>query len=321
MSENAWIFIANRENWVHCAEIGSFGLESAPGRLSKAQAGDSIVAYVKGESVFAGIGKLASSYYPSTEKDRKDGLYPHRVKFDIALDFDNGVDVRSLIDKLGFITDKSHWPVFFRGGVNRIPYSDFEIIKASIEKQKEKSRLLDDTTKAATSADETKAVPEIAGRTGIREKILSIPELTSSSLHDRLAEMIHVVGLRMGYDSVQRYKTIQDSPYQIDVVWLQNRNPQIAVEIHHGGVLGDALRRLSHARDFNFRKVILVVVEPEDYKRALDLLKFDEKLKHVIDLWSTRSVLDMYVSCISFYRLYNKFEESLYKQEPDTELT
>jgi len=294
--------------------------ESAPGRLSKAQPDDPFIAYVKGESIFTGIGKLTSSYYHSTEQEWKDGLYPHRVKLEINLDFDNGVDVRSLIDKLGFITDKSHWFVFFRGGVKKIPYSDFEIIKASIEKQKEKSKLLTDTTKTATSADETKGLPEIASGMGIREKILSIPELTSSSLHDRLAEMIHVVGLRMGYDSVQKYKTIQDSPYQIDVVWLQNKNPQIAIEIHHGGVLGDALHRLSHARDFNFRKVVLVIVEPEDHRRALDLLKFDEKLKHVIDLWSTKSVFDMYTSCISFYRLYSKFEESLYKQEPDKNL-
>lgn len=314
MSENAWIFIADRENWVHCAEIGSFGLETAPGRLSKAQPGDPIVAYVKGESIFAGIGKLTSSYYPSTKQEWKDGLYPHRVELDITLDFYNGVDVRSLIDKLGFITDKSHWFVFFRGGVNRIPHSDFEIIKASIEKQKQKSTLVDAIIEEAATA-----LPEIAG--DVRMKILSIPELTASSLHDRLAEMIHVVGLRMGYDSIQRYKTRQDSPYQIDVVWLQNRNPQIAVEVHHGGVLGDALHRLSHARDFNFRKVILVVVEPDDHRRALDMLRFDEKLKHVIDLWSVKSVLDMYTSCISFYRLYSKFEESLYQQEPDTGLT
>jgi len=88
----------------------------------------------------------------------------------------------------------------------------------------------------------------------------------------------------MGYDSVQRYKTRSDSPYQIDVAWLKNKNPKVAIEVHHSGVLGDALNRLRFARDFNFRKVILVVVEAEEHRRALDVLRFDEKLKHVIDL-------------------------------------
>jgi len=111
-----------------------------------------------------------------------------------------------------------------------------------------------------------------------------LPELTASSLHDRLAEMLHIIGLYMGYDSVQRYKTRSDSPYQIDVAWLKNKNPKVAIEVHHSGVLGDALNRLRFARDFNFRKVILVVVEAEEHRRALDVLRFDEKLKHVIDL-------------------------------------
>lgn len=308
MSDNAWIFIADRDSWLECAKIGSFGLETRPGRLKEAQRSDPIVAYIKGESVFAGIGKLASAYYHNTERIWEDGIYPHRVKVDIDLDFDNAVDVRPLVDSLDFITDKAHWSVRFRGGVVKIPYSDYEIIRASIEKQKEKTK-------------ETGRKPfGIEGGEDIIEKISSAPELTARSIHDRLAEMIHVVGLRMGYDSVQKYKTRRDSPYEIDVAWLKSKNPQIAVEVHHGGVLGDALDRLRHARDFNFRKVVLVIVEPADHRRALDILKFDEKLKHVIDLWSVISVYDMYASCLSFHRLYSQFEESLWKEEPDREL-
>ena len=308
MSNNAWIFIADRDSWLECAKMGSFGLETRPGRLKEAQPDDPIAAYIKGESIFAGIGKLASPYYYDTERIWGEGIYPHRVKIDIDLDFDNAVDVRSLIDSLDFITDKTHWSVRFRGGVVKIPYADYEIIRASIEKQKEKTK-------------ETGKKPfGMEGEKDVIETILSAPELTAPSLHDRLAEMIHVVGLRMGYDSVQRYKTRRDSPYEIDVAWLQNKNPQIAVEIHHGGILGDALDRLRHARDFNFRKVVLVIVEPADHRRTLDILKFDEKLKHVIDLWSVKSVHNMYASCLSFHRVYSQFEESLYKEEPDDEL-
>lgn len=308
MSEHAWIFIADKQNWVECAETKSFGLEKAPGRLKSAQTGDPCVAYVRGESVFAGIGQIIRPYYYDETAIWEDGMYPHRVGFEIELDFDNTVDARSLIDTLDFITDKAHWPVFFRGGVAKIPLSDFEIIKAGIEKRKVRI----EPGRQPVEEKETKE--------GLVQAILSLPELTASSLHDRIAEMIHIVGLRMGYNSFQRYKTRPDSPYQIDVVWLQNKNPQVAIEVHHGGILGDALDRLRHARDFNFRKVVLVIVEPGDHRRALDILKFDDKLKHVIDLWSVMSIHNMYSSCFAFHRLYSKFEESVYKEQLETEL-
>jgi len=307
MSDNAWILVSDRENWLDIAPRGSYGIKRAPGRLRDAQPEDPVVAYVMGEAVFAGVGKLTSSYYHATDEELKDGLYPHRVKLDINVDLDNLVDVRSLIEKLDFIRDKSNWPVFFKGAAIKIPLSDFNIIKASIERRE-------------TKAHEVTSAIESTRKADVVEAILAMPELSSSSLHDRLAEMIHVVGLHQGYDSIQRYRTRPDSPYQIDVAWLQNKNPQIAVEIHHGGVLGDALLRLKHARDFNFRKVVLVIVEPEDHRRALDILKFEENLKHVIDLWSVRSVCDMYIACLSFYSRYNKFERSVYKEEPDKEL-
>ena len=135
-----------------------------------------------------------------------------------------------------------------------------------------------------------------------------------------IAEMLYIIGLHMGYDSSQRYKTRPDSPYQIDVAWLKDKNPQIAIEIHHSGVLGDALERLRHARDFNFRKAILVIIEPSEHRRALHVLNFDDKLKHVIDLWSMKSIYEMYTACLSFHELYNRFEKSVYKDELDREL-
>jgi hypothetical protein len=38
--------------------------------------------------------------------------------------------IRSLIDKLSFITDKTHWGYKFRFGLFEIPKEDFELIKA-----------------------------------------------------------------------------------------------------------------------------------------------------------------------------------------------
>jgi len=308
MGDKAWIFVANRDNWLDCIEAKSFGLQTKPGILKSANIGDPCVAYITRESVFAGMGQIASPYYYDDSAVWADHTYPHRVRIEINLDFDNIVDVRSLIDSLDFITDKAHWQVFFYGGAIRIPLSDFEVIKAAIERRK-----LEPPRESGIKEDEPLEAD-------ITETILSLPELTASSLHDRLAEMLHIIGLYMEYNSVQRYKPRHDSPYQIDVVWLKNKNPQVAVEVHHSGILGDALSRLRFARDFNFRKVILVIVDEEEHRRALDLLRFDEKLKHVIDLWSVKSVYEMYRSCIRFHNLYETFEKSVYKDELDTEL-
>jgi len=304
----AWLFIADRDNWVYCVEHASFGLEQKPGRFTDAKPGDPCVAYVRGESTFAGLGKITKGYYYDDSKIWEEGTFPHRVGIEVKLDFDNGVDVRSLVNSLGFITDKSHWPVFFRRGVARIPYADYEIIKSALERR----QLGLDMAKPGKIEREP-------GR-DVRDNILKLPELSSKSLHDRLAEMVHRIGLQMGYNSIQRYKTHPDSPYELDVAWLQIRNPQIAVEVQDKGNITEALERLRHARDFNFRKVILIVVDPKDTRRILDILHFDEKLKHWIDLWSVESIYQIYIDCSSFYNLYQKFDESVYKEEPATEL-
>lgn len=301
MGDNAWIFVTDRETWLECAEDGSYGIKRAPGLLSDARPDDPLVAYVMRETIFAGIGKLTSAYYNDAESP-----YPHRVKLHIDLDFESAVDIRLLVEKLDFITDKLNWPVYLKRSAIKIPVSDFDIIKAAIEKQKA-------VAKAATLAP-------VVTPPGINREILGRSDLTSKTLHDRIAEMIHTVGILTGYDSYQRYKTRVDSPYLIDVAWLKNKNPQIAIEVHHSGVLGDALERLRHARDFNFRKLILVVVEPGDKTNALARINLDEKVKHVIDLWSVASVYQMYDSCVSFHSLYGRFEESAYREKPEDRL-
>jgi len=301
MSNNAWIFVTDRETWLDCAEDGSYGIKRAPALLSDARPDDPLVAYVMREAIFAGIGKLTSAYYNDAGSP-----YPHRVKLHIDLDFESAVDIRALVEKLDFITDKLNWPVYLKRSAIKIPVSDFETIKASIEKQKV-------VAKAATLAP-------VVTPPDINREILGRSDLTSKTLHDRIAEMIHTVGILTGYDSYQRYRTRVDSPYLIDVAWLKNKNPQIAIEVHYGGVLGDALERLRHARDCNFRKLILVIVEPADKTHALARINLDDKLKHVTDLWSVASIYKIYESCVSFHSLYSRFEESAYREKPEDRL-
>lgn len=300
MADNAWIFVADRETWPDCVSEGSFGLETKPGRIKEAKEEDPCLAYVTRECVFAGFGKITSSYYYDESAIWADGTFPHRLGIELNLDLDRTVDIRPLVNNLDFITDKKHWPVFLRGGVAKISLADFNLVKSSIERQWLTPPKAEEITKIVTP--------------GVRETILGLPEL-SGTFHNRLAEMIHLIGLEMGYDSVQRFKTHPDSPYQIDVAWLQKKNPHIAVEVHDAGNIVEALERLRHARDFNFRKVILVIVDPNDLRRCLDILRFDEKLKHWIDLWAIESIYKMYTNCMAFKALYQRFEESTYKDE------
>jgi hypothetical protein len=303
MSDNAWIFVADRETWPVCASEGSFGLKRAPGRIKDARVGDSCVAYVTRDCAFAGFGKITSPYYYDESEIWLDEIFPHRLSIDIKLDIDRTVDIRPLINGLDFIKDKKYWSVFLRGGAIRIPLADFEFISTKLEERWQAKE------------------PELplSESKNLREVILSLPEL-DGTLHDRLAQMIHLVGQEMGYGSVERLKTHPQSPYQIDVCWLQRKNPRIAVEIHDAGNLLEALDRLRHAREFNFGKVVLVIVEPTDLIRCLNILRFDDKLKHWIDLWSMKSVYDMYTNCMAFQQLYRRFEESTYKDQMQDQL-
>jgi hypothetical protein len=288
-------------------ETGTFGLKDRPGRLRDAQVGDPFVAYVAGETVFGGTGRITGALYYGDSAIWEDAIYPHRVQIDLQLDLENAVDVRPMVNELSFITDKAHFPVFLRGGARHIPLSDFQLIDASIEQAKLVQRSGRRPLPRVDDVDTHGAID-------------ALPELQSSSFHDRIAELIYLVGLHAGYQAHQRYRVHSDSPYQIDVVWLERGNPHVAVEVHDRGNLSEALDRLAHARDFNFRKVILVLVHRNDLARALSLLAFNEKLKHWIDIWSPQSVLSMYTHCSSFYTLFQRFEKSIYQEGPSTEL-
>ena len=63
MGDNAWIFVANQDSWIECSKSKCFGLQTKPGLLKPADIGDPFVAYVTGESVFAGMGQIISPYY------------------------------------------------------------------------------------------------------------------------------------------------------------------------------------------------------------------------------------------------------------------
>ena len=135
MEKQAWLFVADKDTWLDVAERKTFGIEKSPGSLPDAKRGDPVVAYVKGECLIAGIGKLTSSYYEASMEEMARDLFPNRVHISIKLDFNNTVDIRKLIDKLDFITNKDNWQVHLGHGcgVVKISSKDYETIKKELE--------------------------------------------------------------------------------------------------------------------------------------------------------------------------------------------
>lgn len=145
-----------------------------------------------------------------------------------------------------------------------------------------------------------------------KKEIMKLEELQSTSLHDRICEMLEWIGTWSGYNVSRRHKIMQDSPYEIDVAWLRGKNPHIAIEVQIGGNPTEAKDRLTQAKRFNFRK--LVMASELKWKNRLEaLLRYDE-LRHWIDIWSIKSIYEMYQSGKRFYELYNRLEESRYRE-------
>jgi len=307
MPGNVWLLVANKDNWLRCQEAGLWGLEQKRGQISQARIGDRIVAYISGEAIIAGIGEITSEGFVDRSSVWKDRVYPYRWRIRIELDFANAIDIRQLVQNLSAFTVKDRFSVHLRAGVLRLGPEDFELIATRLTQKK--------------SLAAKKQVVEASMTTDVRQEVQDIPELQTGTFHDRIAEMLYLVGLQIGYDSRQRYKVIPTSPYEFDVAWLDKGGPHVAVEVQDGGNLMEALERLRHARDFNFRKVVLVLANKAELERTRKILQFDEKLKHWIDIWSPESVLRLYRHCVSFHGLLQPFEKSTYREEPGVELT
>lgn len=91
----------------------------------------------------------------------------------------------------------------------------------------------------------------------------------------------------------------------------------MAIEVQIGGNPTEAKDRLAQAKNFNFRK--LAMISEEKWKHRLEaLLKYDE-LRHWIEIWSIGSTYEMYTSGKWFFALYDKLEESRYKEFKEVE--
>lgn len=116
------------------------------------------------------------------------------------------------------------------------------------------------------------------------EKAVMRLSLNSKTLHDRIGEMLQTVGSWMGFNTNTRFRITPESAYQLDAAWLSGKNPEVAIEVQDRGNLDSAIRKLKQAKEFNYRKVILVIKEGQ-ITRLNAVLRHDP-IRNWLDAWS-----------------------------------
>lgn len=270
--------------------------------LKKFKPNDRVLYYITKIGKIGALIRVISECYEDDTKiwPEEKEMWPLRVKCEpeIILDKESMLDVPTIKGNLSFVKKfGNYWWLAFQGGIREIPEEDFKYIKSEMKKRK----------KPASAP-----TPPISDEENYEKKILELP-LKSKSLHDRLGEMLEIVGSRMDYNSTVRQKITPEHVYELDVAWLQRKNPHVAIEVQIGGNIVEALARLKEAKKFNYRKLILVI-KKEQLNHLRKLLKMDE-LRHWLDVWSIKSVYELYNSGERFFALYERIEDSRYKED------
>jgi hypothetical protein len=304
-----WLISTSEKNFKRDRKILGFKIQGLRERnkrtVKRFRPGDKVLYYIAGISKFGAIATITDGYYFDETKlwTEDDEMWPCRAKSqpEIVLEDDELMDVRKLLSKLFFIKDKSNWGVFFQGSVRSIPEEDFRLVESEMKKiisrRGEKKLEIPVDYKLKTEIDYKKAIMRLS--------------LQTKSLHDRIGEMLANVGSWMGYNTSTRQRITPESAYELDVVWLSAKNPAVAIEVQIGGNIDSAVKKLTEAKNFNYRKVILVIEESQ-LGRLNAILKFDS-IRHWLDAWSIKSVYDLYISGEQFFNLYEQIDESRYK--------
>ncbi len=284
--------------------------------VQKFRPGDKVVYYINRISRFGAIARITSGYFKGTDRlwTDEDELWPSRAHSEpeLVLDAETMLDAIRIKDNLSFVQKYStrKWGIAFQGSIRELSEEDFKLIESEMKK-------LPHSQFEHTQPPGPPPPPPHIAETATEDLIMRLP-LRAKSLHDRLGEMLEAVGSLMGYNATTRQKITPDHVYELDVAWLKNKNPQVAIEVQISGNIDSALKRLSEAKRFNYRKLILVIKE-EQMRHLNALVKMDE-IRHWLDAWSISSVYDLYDAATKFFRLYDKIEESRWKDVAELDL-
>jgi len=314
---NYWLITTSPENFKIDKQTSGFTVQGLKAHhkktVMKFQPGDKVVYYINQISKLGAIATITSGFYYD-DKTRiwtdEDEIWPSRArsKPEIVLEDDELLDIKRLIKHLAFIKDKDHWSLFVRGSVRKIPEEDYLLIESEMRKTLSRKVI---TRKAKPIKKSLETEEDYI------EAIMNL-SLSSKSLHDRIGEMLQNVGSWMGFNTNTRYRITTESAYQLDVAWLSDKNPEVAIEVQIGGNLDSAIRKLREAREFNYRKVILVI-EEDQIVRLNAVLRFDP-IRNWLDAWSIKSVYNLHTNGQGFFELYDKMKETRYRERKEIEL-
>ncbi len=132
--------------------------------------------------------------------------------------------------------------------------------------------------------------------------------LKGDSLHDKVIDMVAQMGEWSGFEVKKSYAVESKSPYVIDVVWIEDGELALAVEVHDGGNETEAKDRLRQALRFGCRKVIVVSV-PNAVARLRSVSHFEADLKNWLEIWSVSRVYNMFRNGHQFFEEFRPFRK------------
>lgn len=319
---NYWLIVTSAENFCIDRDRHGFKTQGLKHRFRKQvqrmKPGDRVVYYIMKNQKFGATATITGEYYEDHSKLWTDDneMWPSRCSSEpnYVLEDDELIDAKRLIPDLSFVENKAMWGIHFQGSIKTIPEEDFKLIESEIKKVIAERSQID----KVSEGPEKGLLKKPESEDDYIKLILSM-NLQANSLHDRLGEMLEIIGSWMDYNTQTRHKITPDHAYELDVAWLSGRNPEIAIEIQIGGNLTEAKDRLAQARKFNYRKVILVLKE-SDLKRLNTLMRHEPELRSWMEAWSIGAVYDMYHAGEKFFSYYRRLRESIYKEKSELTL-
>lgn len=145
---NYWIIVSSLENW-HATVAHGFTVQGIKSRRRKStesmHPGDKFIYYCTGVKAFAGITTVKSDVFEdhtpiwkSGNKKKAEEDYPYRfeIEKDLALTDEQLVPAEPIARQMTYAQKwpAEHWTLAFQGNVHNIPESDYDLIRAEIEK-------------------------------------------------------------------------------------------------------------------------------------------------------------------------------------------
>ena len=283
VSEHAWLFVASSDNWQRVVNRGSFGVKpQSPSirAVKEAQPGEPCIAFVSGQKLFAGLGKITRCYHYDKTSD-----FPHRVGLEVKLNLAKGIPLDLAKNALQCIKDKNNPGKDLRRAMRRIPLSGYEVFKAGL--------------KSDTQGESEK----LAEREG--HELISIPiepiDTHTNDTHTKAEGALLELGNLLGYDTYvtaddrnKKYRdiplaeiaTLQELPNSIaqsilntvrhiDVIWFKEELPEYCIEVEHSTDITRGLLRLYQLRGLKTSFMVVAPAEARDkFEREVEKAPF-----------------------------------------------